>query len=85
MFAIFQNPYLFVILHSILTASVAFGYDKLTHPDKTDHMKLFWKTLLISISVGIVLVHFVYKKEELMTEPFMASGGANPPTSPSGI
>lgn len=71
MFAIFQNPHLFVILHSIITAAVAFGYSKITHPEKDDHMKLFWKTLLISVSVGLVLVYFVHKKEDISTEPFI--------------
>lgn len=71
MLSVFQNPHLFVLLHSLITASVAYGYSKLTHPEKQDHIKLFWKTLLISISVGIVLVYFVHKKETLATEPFM--------------
>lgn len=73
MFSIFQNPHLFVLLHSLITASVAYAYSKLTYPQKTDHERLFWKTLLISISVGIVLVYFVHKKETLSTEPFQSS------------
>lgn len=79
MLALFQNPHLFVILHSLLVAAVAYAYDKVTHPEGKDHMKLFWKTLLISVSIGLILVYFVHRKEDVSTEPFMPSQQTPPP------
>lgn len=71
MLALFQNPHLFVILHSLIVAGVAYAYDKVTHPEGKDHMKLFWKTLLISVSIGLILVYFIHRKEDVSTEPFI--------------
>jgi uncharacterized membrane protein affecting hemolysin expression len=73
MFAFFQNPHLFIILHSILISVAAYGYSRVTQKDEKEHMKTFWKTLLISLVIGLVLVYFVYRKEQVSSEPFQAT------------
>ena len=72
MLAFFKNPHLFIILHSLLISAIAFGYSKVTVKDKDEHMKTFWKTLLISLAVGLVLVYFIHSQEKISTEPFQA-------------
>ena len=71
MLGFLKNPHAFAIANALLTALLAYLYARTTERDEASQNKVFWKTLVMGIIAGLVLVWMVHGRQEpVATEPF---------------
>lgn len=69
------NPYVLVVMTSLLTATLVTMYNRtIDRNDKSKSDKSFYKILLIGAVTGSALVFAVNRPDKVMQEPFFEDG-----------
>jgi hypothetical protein len=69
-----MNPYVLVIVTSILTAALVTLYNRTLERDDSKTNRSFYKIAVIGIMAGSALVFAVNRPEKVMQEPFFEDG-----------
>lgn len=73
MLAFLQQPYVFALSLTLLTAVLAFLYGKITDKDPSTPMRTFFKTLAAGAVAGVALTYLsTARADPVATEPFDA-------------
>jgi hypothetical protein len=76
MLQILLNPYVLVVVTTLLTASLVALYNRTLERDTSKVMKSFYKIAVIGTVTGLALVFVANRPEKTLSEPFFEDGGA---------
>ncbi len=71
------NPYVLVVVTTLLTASLVALYTKTIESDSDKVMKSFYKIAVIGTVTGLALVFAVNRPEKTLSEPFFEDGAGS--------
>lgn len=71
------NPYVLVVVTTLLTASLVALYTKTIESDSDKVMKSFYKISVIGTVTGLALVFAVNRPEKTLSEPFFEDGAGS--------
>lgn len=71
------NPYVLVVVTTLLTASLVALYTKTVESDSDKVMKSFYKIAVIGTVTGLALVFAVNRPEKTLSEPFFEDGAGS--------
>lgn len=71
------NPYVLVVVTTLLTASLVGLYNKTLETDNSKVMKSFYKIAIIGSVTGLALVFLINRPEKTLTEPFFEDGAGS--------
>ncbi len=77
MFQFILNPYVLVIVTTLMTATLVTLYNKTLEADESKIQRSFYKILVIGSLTGMALVFAVNRPEKTLTEPFFEDGTAS--------
>lgn len=66
-----NTPSAFAILVALLTAVLAWAYERTLEPDAAKVTRTFYKTLAAGAISAVVLTYIVHRPEPVAPEPFM--------------
>jgi hypothetical protein len=71
------NPYVLVVLTTLITAVLVTLYNRTLESDTSKVTKSFYKIMIIGGVSGLALVFAINRPEKTLTEPFFEDGAAS--------
>jgi hypothetical protein len=71
------NPYVLVIITTLVTATLVTVYNRTLESDKSKVNRGFYKILIFGLVSGLALVFAINRPEQIMNEPFFEDGVQN--------
>ena len=72
-----QNPYVLVIVTTVLTAVATMLYNKTLESDTSKVNKAFFKTLVFGLALGLPLAFLANRTDKVLNEPYYENDFGN--------